>query len=361
MKLNQPDDNYKFRPFPKASGKYPYRLSVEPFAPVDQDVLNFHMVGDTGSVRNPNFQHQVSSAMARQYSEEQAIENKPAFLYHLGDIVYNFGEAASYPTQFFAPYEHYPGAIFAIAGNHDSDINPEAETPYQSLDAFKAVFCDSERQLLNFGSGTKRLSMVQPNIFWTLETSLATFIGLHSNVPKYGVIPDEQRNWFLEELRYANSLRPEKAVIVCIHHAPYSADTNHGSSIPMISFLENAFEETNVRPDTVFSGHVHNYQRFHKTYADGKVVPFIVAGAGGFDELHSIAEIGDERYSDNHSAFENVELQNYCDNKHGFLKISLNRQHPGGIILRGEYYTLSSNEVGQSTTSLADKFEIMIN
>jgi hypothetical protein len=193
-----------------------------------------------------------------------------------------------------------------------------------------------------------------------LETPLATIIGLHSNVPKYGYITAEQRQWFIEELKAADLQRPNKALIVCVHHAPYSADANHGSSLFMIDFLENVFEETGILPDIVFSGHVHNYQRFSKSYTGGKTVPYIVAGAGGFDELHSIAVTNDERFINNHPLLDKVILEHYCDNKYGFLKIKIER-NTTGISLIGEYYTINHNEIAEKTKiELEDSFTISI-
>eukprot|EP01132_Coremiostelium_polycephalum_P017489 gene17489-20932_t len=178
--------------------------------------------------------------MAQQYL---GPESRPQFLYHLGDIVYHFGEKEQYQKQFFEPYENYPGPIYAIAGNHDADVNPDNPEPYESLDAFYNVFCNTSSRTVYFAGTHSRKSQQQPNVYWTLNTELATIIGLYSNVPKYGSIGAAQRSWFIEELKRAGTLNQEKAIIVCLHHAPYSADTNHASSLPMIRFLNMAFEE----------------------------------------------------------------------------------------------------------------------
>ena len=57
----------------------------------------------------------------------------------------------------------------------------------------------------------------------------------------------------------------------------------------MLDLLDNGFEKTGVIPDAIFTGHVHNYQRFTRTHSTGKKVPYIVAGAGGYWHLHWIA------------------------------------------------------------------------
>lgn len=315
--------------------------------------LVFHMVGDTGSVRNPSLQQLVAEAMTAQCDAAADADDAPRFLYHLGDLVYHHGEADRYYDQFFKPFRNYPGPIFAIAGNHDSDVNPASTVPYQSLDAFKTVFCDTEPRPVALGKDASRNSMIQPNIYWTLDTALATIIGLHSNIPKYGIITDEQRAWFVEELRNAALNNPDKMLILCVHHAPYSADTNHGASLYMINFLESVFDETGIRPDIVFSGHVHNYQRFVKSYPDGKTLPFIVAGAGGFDEIHSIALVDDARFTNAHPAFDDVKLISYFDSGHGFLKTTINKTE-NDLTLTIDYYSVNTD----GSTVLIDSFTV---
>ncbi|QKJ32064.1 metallophosphoesterase [Mucilaginibacter mali] len=351
FKLGQPDDNYKYQPLPPPPGKYPYRLT---HAGKNTQQLCFHMVGDTGGMHDTEKQHRVAVEMTKQYL---SAAHQPEFLFHLGDLVYNYGEAGSYAQQFFQPYEKYPGHIYAIAGNHDSDVNPVAIAPYKSLDAFAAVFCDIEHRRVTFGGDTNRKSGIQPHIYWTLETPLATIIGMHSNVPKYGVVDDEQIDWFKQELKHAGAQRPNKAVIVAVHHAPYSADTNHGSSEPMINLLEGIFEETGIRPDLVASGHVHNYQRFQKSYADGKALTYLVAGAGGYDELHPLAGLHDPRYSAGSDLFSDIDLLAWNDTRHGFLKIDLEK-NAGGFNLIGEYYIVDALPGAGGT--LADRFLIKL-
>lgn len=360
FKLNQPDDSNKFQALPAPSGSYPYRLHLGSlFEDNMDDKMVMHMVGDTGSVRNTDFQKIVVARMIDQFNEADEKEDKPMFLYHLGDIVYNFGEASEYPRQFFEAYAEYPAPILAIAGNHDSDVNPESADPYSSLQAFCSVFCDTESKEIAFCKDPKRVSSIQPNVYWTMESPLVTIIGLHSNVPKYGIITEEQRDWFIKELKHAAEF-PEKALFVCLHHAPYSADINHGSSLPMIDFLEGAFTEADVIPDMVFSGHVHNYQRFIKTY-EQKTVTFVVAGAGGYDELHPIAHPSDKAFSDQSPLFDNIELQNYCFKQHGFLKLSIKRIGRELQVV-GNYYTIPhhTSKENNGKASLFETFKVKI-
>jgi hypothetical protein len=98
----------------------------------------FHSVGDTGSVVGPATQSLVADKMVTDFNETNAAD-VPSFLFHLGDVVYYFGEATYYYDQFFEPYRDYPAPILAIAGNHDGVVYPKDPTP--TLDAFLRNFC----------------------------------------------------------------------------------------------------------------------------------------------------------------------------------------------------------------------------
>lgn len=360
------DDSHLFKALPRPTGEYPYRLDIRKLLGDKtwflKDRMTFHMVGDTGSARHSAFQALIASTLTQQAKRDVMLSNTPAFLFHLGDIVYNHGEASAYPKQFFVPYEDYPAPVFAIAGNHDGDINTDSELVYQSLDAFMDVFCDTYQRKIMFGKGSKRRSMVQPNVYWTLVTPLVHFIGLYANVTKHGTIAEDQYDWFVEELRHADSQRPNQAIIVCVHHAPYSADTNHGSSMPMIAFLEKAFNVANVKPDIVFSGHVHNYQRFTKTYEDGSTVPYVIAGAGGYADLHAVASASDTRVDDTQPVLNQVSLENFCDDRFGFLKIGIEKKEEG-LVLVGEYYTIPpcALKYERAEAELFERFFVPIN
>ena len=352
FKLNQADDSFKYKPLPKPFGTYPFRLKPE-LETTGADRMIFQVVGDTGGLKSPAFQKLIAEQMGKQYLNK---DNKPSFLYHVGDIVYHFGESDQYQKQFFTPYADYPLPIFAIPGNHDSDVNPVAKTSYESLTPFTDVFCGTAARPVLFGDRKDRQSGIQPNVYWTLQTPLANIIGLATNVPKYGIVTAEQQQWFIEELKHAATERAERAIIVCLHHAPYSADFNHGSSLPMITMLEEAFEEAGVKPDLVMSGHVHNYQRFSKTYDDGKITPFIVCGAGGFDELHWLADDDRVLYSSDSEIFDGVKLENFCAMQHGFLSIEIERTSEGHTI-SGKYYAIPHEGLKHGEdASLYDEF-----
>ena len=358
FKIAAIDDQEKFRPLPASCGAYPYHLNLEQIKPqLPANKLVFDVCGDTGGIILPTFQHQVVAGMIRQYRETTKLQDRSQFFFHLGDLVYNFGQEHEYYPQFFEPFKNYPGPIFAISGNHDADVDPNDPLKPKSLDAFLKVFCDIESKAISFSGDINFKSNTQPNIYWTLETPLANIICLYSNVPRFGTITPEQKDWFIEELKIAQRQRTEKAIIVCLHHSAYSADTNHGSSLRMQTFLDACFEAANVKPDLILSGHVHNYQRFNKHYPDGKVLPFVVAGAGGYAQLHPIASLNDPAFPDDSKLLDNVFLKSYCDTTHGFLKIIIEKTEEQ-FTLTGNYYTILAEETPNGQTILFDSFTI---
>jgi len=358
FKIAAIDDQEKFKPLPQPTGVYPYHFDLKRTLPnLPSNKLVFHICGDTGGLVSPYYKHRVVEEMVQQCKTAANNDEVPQFCFHLGDVVYHFGQAKEYATQFFEPFEKYPAPIFAIAGNHDADIDPTDLEKPQSLAAFTQVFCSEKPMTVSFSGDSKRKSNTQPNIYWTLKTPLANIIGLYSNVPRFGAITGEQKEWFIDELKGIAATQGEKALILCLHHSAYSADINHGSSIHMQNFLEAAFNEAQLRPDVVFSGHVHNYQRFSKHYPDGDTLPFIVSGAGGFAELHKIAKLNDTAYPDTSPLFDHVVLEKYCDTSHGFLKISISKTE-GKVIINGNYYTIPEERDIDSTVYLFDSFEI---
>ena len=158
----------------------------------------FHTMGDTGGIKIPSNQKIVADKLCEQFLPNANSEDLPLFFYHLGDVVYYYGEEANYNDQFFDPYKNYPAPIFAIAGNHDGDLDPTNPNPPETLAAFNKVFCSDAPVILPIANASEssRTTMIQPNVYWTLQTPLANFIGLYCNDTKEGEIRDDQIAWF---------------------------------------------------------------------------------------------------------------------------------------------------------------------
>lgn len=310
--------NQKFKPLPKPTGLPPYHVRLEDVLLPgdikkikDANKILFHVVGDTGGVKYPIPQQIVEMAM----ESDLTGQDKPVFFYHLGDVVYYFGQASEYYPQFYEPYAKYQAPIFAIPGNHDGDVSPGDTTP--SLDAFVRNFCAKKPLVVPDSVEVNRPAMTQPNVYFTLEVPFATIIGLYSNVPEGGTFDDDQIKWFKDELSNAPK---DKALIVTVHHPAYSADMYHSGSKVIEETLDNAFSESGRFADVILTGHVHNYQRFTRTVGD-RDIPYLVVGAGGYWHLHYMQKQpnGEPLQVPYTMPDSGTVLENYCENRHGYL------------------------------------------
>jgi hypothetical protein len=279
---------------PPATGTPPYRVDLSSVlsAPVIAKIqakkrLVFHAVGDTGGVNTTTYQQNVATYMELDFNDNNPSGANPSFFYHLGDVVYYDGEIKNYYWEYYEPYLHYPAPIFAIPGNHDGDVDPSDQfnKPSDSLKGFVRNFCAQAAVRLPEAQDAPRDAMTQPNVYWTLNTPLVTIIGLYTNVPEGGRIGQNQLAWFKQELQAAPK---DRALILALHHPLYSAYGHHPGSLPMKLIVEEATAAAGRIPDLILAGHVHDYQRFTGNI-NGKQVPCIVAGAGGYNQkLHML-------------------------------------------------------------------------
>ena len=331
-----------FRPLPAPTGAPPYHLALANVLPPEQiqsitdaGRLVFHIVGDTGGIKTPVPQMNVAQQMEKDYNSS-AVDSYPAFFYHLGDVVYFYGEAEEYYPQFYEPYSSYQAPIFAIPGNHDGDLSRDMEAQnIPSLAAFVTNFCTSIPHHTADAQEEPRHAMTQPNVYWTLETPLVTIVGLYTNVPEGGQLDDDQISWLEAELQQAPA---DKALIVAMHHPIYSYDDHHSGSPYMHRVLDAAMQQASRMPDAVFAGHVHNYQRFTRQL-NGRSLPYIVAGAGGYHNLHHVPQslknppqplpftVPEE---------EGVVLETFCDDQFGFFRLEVTAD-----TLKGDYFTVT--------------------
>ena len=298
--------------------------------------LVFHTVGDTGGIHGEEAQEAVAHAMEAQI-QSASDANRPTFFYHLGDVVYFNGLRHLYNAQFYDPYKYYPAPIFAIPGNHDGDTStrkgdePDTEP---TLSGFMDNFCAVTATHVD----TYRETMTQPYVYFTLLAPYVTFIGLYSNVDGSldGRGQADQQQWLEQQL---NAAPKDKAVLICVHHPPYSLDAPHGGSPAILAAIDRAIDKTGRYPDAVFSGHVHNYQRFTREI-NGRQIPYVVAGNGGYaDSPKSVHKLQldhngnpppNRRFA---TTEQGVFLEYYDQVNPGFLRITIDDS-----TLTGEYF-----------------------
>ena len=266
--------------------------------------ISFHAVGDTGAAKVNNFQtvaealeneSSVADAMARDVQVGGATG--PAFFFHLGDVVYNFGEGQYYYDQFYEPFRAYDRPIFAIPGNHDGMVfGDQLDLPQvPTLTAFLRNFC-ADKPAPSPDAGTiVRFTMDQPGVYFTLDAPFVSIVGLYTNVLEspgvissqngaYATLAGDQQLHFLQaELERLAPARKagERAVIIACHHPPASVDANHGGGSGLAQDIDTASRAAGFWPDAILSGPAHLYQRFTRN-VEGREIPYIVAGSGGF-------------------------------------------------------------------------------
>jgi hypothetical protein len=325
----------------------------------------FHSVGDTGNTKGPHDMELVADKMVSDYTETDP-RAVPSFLYHLGDVVYSFGEAAYYYDQFYDPFRNYPAPIFAIPGNHDGMVAPNSSS--ESLAAFLQNFCDYGQppHRTAESGGLARTAQVQPGVYFTMEAPFVRILGLYSNtLEDPGVISDQDGTYPSltgDQLSYLKAalqrIKKEKfagAVLIAVHHPPYVAITRspkintgrHGGSPLMLKDIDTACENTGVWPHAVLSGHAHNYQRFTRTL-DGRETPFVVAGNGG----HAIQRLTSRGMSTLRTPAvqaplsngdDQVVFENYDDSDYGYLRLIANQEQ-----LRIEYHPESDGDAAKT-------------
>jgi Calcineurin-like phosphoesterase len=266
--------------------------------------LVFHSVGDTGFGGTWDVDL-VAQVMAMDLERPNPAD-RPAFFFHLGDLVYNhqYNQPESkknmYEPQFYVPYGHYTAKILAIPGNHDS--NPQ-EDP-DSIGAFQDNFCadppKKDAQLEELLNSPIRAPMYQPGVYYRLDAPFLQILALFSNggeqegVIRGGVAGDSQWNFLtaqLTEIKADRDAGKRSALIVAMHHPPFSGGGGHSGSSTMLNDLDAAFKQAGVGPDAVLSGHAHVYQRFTRTVQIGAKtmqVPYVVAGMGGHGPIQPV-------------------------------------------------------------------------
>ena len=276
----------KFQPLPEPLLPPPYHYDLEAAIPgigasaKQLRKIVFHTVGDTGGVKNPDYQAHVAATMKGDLNKTDG--SAPSFFYHLGDVVYYNGQPQEYYPQFYEPYNHYDVPIISIAGNHDGSPVDASQT---SLDGWVNYFMTPTPRINPDSQDAPRVTMSLPNVYFTLNCPFVTIVGMYTNVPEHGSIDSVQQQWLTNE--FANAPQ-DKAFVVALHHPVYSFDDHHSGSPRMASAVQQAINDSRRVPNMVLTAHVHNYQRIERSLVKGTQTPFLVIGGGGYFHLHGM-------------------------------------------------------------------------
>jgi hypothetical protein len=351
----------------------------------------FHSCGDSGASATRKYADELR--VADQVSIDRArsdVNNQPAFLYHLGDVVYNFGEARYYYDQFYEPFRAYSAPIFAIPGNHDSFIVPGTPNDGKPLTTFQRNFCSVKPAITPEAGSLHRTAMTQPGVYFTLDAPFVRIIGLFSNaLEDPGVISSKTNKWpnvdnkqlsFLAaQLKRIKSENYQGAVLLAVHHPPFSyappkqsggTGGNHGCSSVMLREIDTVCQQEGIYPHAFLTAHAHNYQRYTRTVDFGGKefdVPFIVCGDGGHNVNPLVqAKKGtqpeepqpgsDVKYLETNPVLKvkALLLEKYDDTNYGYLRIHVDKTQ-----LRIGFHQVGAGSLAQSrydmvTVNLSD-------
>lgn len=265
----------------------------------------FHSAGDTGASNEKKYGREISVADQLTADCHNANEsNRPAFLFHLGDVVYDFGESRYYYDQFYDPFRNYPAPIFAIPGNHDSFVVPNTPKGEEPLTIFARNFCAEQATITPEAASLHRTAMTQPGVYFALDAPFVRILALFSNAledpglisgqnGKWPGVPDYQLDFLSAQLQRIKKEKFAGAVLLATHHPPFSyspgrgasgSGGNHSGSTDMLRQIDSICKAEGVYPHAFLSGHAHNYQRFARSITFGgksMEVPFIICGDGG--------------------------------------------------------------------------------
>jgi hypothetical protein len=298
----------------------------------------FHSVGDTGGVKQPDQQFAVADALAADLAGKTLQSGLPIFFYHLGDVVYYFGQEQYYYDQFYDPYRNYNAPIFAIPGNHDGVLYSGEAVPY-SLQPFVSNFCTQQTTHASVAAGVSRTTMTQPGVYFTLDAPFIKIIGLYSNTSEGttqglisgGAAGTAQLTFLEQQLATALAQRTQgdvRALIIAVHHPPFTGSSSHTPNPVMLTDIDNACTQAGILPDLVLSGHSHLYERYTRDI-QGHQVPFVVAGTGGYFNLSTfITGSGGKAptppVTGTDADGNPLTLEAYNDTQWGFLRLTAN-------------------------------------
>jgi hypothetical protein len=218
-----------------ASGDLTFRTAAAP----GQDSFDFVVYGDTQ--HHPEVQSAVAS---------RALDHKPDFLLHMGDLVNN-GYSADDWHDFFdlAGPLLARSPIFPTLGNHER----------RSEFYFDLFYLPGEERWYIFTYGAAR------------------FISLRVDEETGFEVGTSQHDWLKSTLKG----NQQPWVIVFFHRSPYTSEYEGPEEIAIRQALIPLFETHGV--DLVFSGHNHNYQR-----SEAGGITYVVSGGGGGELSSSI-------------------------------------------------------------------------
>jgi hypothetical protein len=171
--------------------------------------------------------------------------------------------------------------------------------------------------------------MIEPGVYFTLEAPFVRILGLCSNVLEdpgaisaengtYPALDARQVDFLTAALKRIKSEKFTGAIVIAVHHPPFTGGSDHGGSPGMLADIDSACTAAGVWPHAVLSGHSHNYQRYTRT-VNGLTIPFLVAGCGGHSPLSAMSSTLRTPYKIDST----LTLNSYDDTDFGYLRVTV--------------------------------------
>lgn len=293
----------------------------------------FDLLGDSGAASAKKL---VGEKTVGDMLAEHSKIQQPAFMFHVGDVVYFYGEKQFYYGQFADIFRNYPAPIFAIPGNHDAITY---DPSMMSLDSFQQAFCSATPSHWDGFGGIARTTMTQPGVFFRLDAPLVSIIGLYSNCGESLGWLDEQQYAFLQmqlDLLKTKRAADGCAVILAIHHFPRWFP---GQKDPVSQRIDAICQDVGFWPDAVVAGHAHVYQRIIRPLDDGRTIPYFVDGCCGYG-VSPLEAVG-KNYVAGLPASKAVQK-----NEEGYLRATVTKAPGSAANLTFDYYSVKSMSDG---------------
>jgi hypothetical protein len=246
------------------------------FARADDSAAGEHhflMIGDWGT--GDKAQAAVAQGMK---SYAQAMKQKPDGLFLVGDNFYGaFPEGLDSPrwkTGFedMYPSDAFPGACWAILGNHDYDNEP-------------VIKIAAELAYHQARPGTRwTMPAKWYRLEWPAQKPVVTCLMLDSNYKNsIAWLNPEERAAQLQWLK-AELARPRTTPwLVAMGHHPLYSNGHHGDTAALVAEWGPLFQQHGV--DFYFCGHDHDLQHLE---FEGLRTSFVLSGGGGAG-LHDVS------------------------------------------------------------------------
>jgi acid phosphatase type 7 len=296
-----------------AADEEPPRFTVPAAAP--GDALTFVVYGDTRFTENDK----VVNPIARRALVEKIALEHPAAVLIGGDLVYQGSNADDYRVfrSETARWAQEKIPVFPVLGNHEfrtcgEDVSPCLENWWNT-----------------FGS-------LRPYRWYsvTIGSSLRALILDSDSALKKG---SEQRAWFEQQIRDANTDQNIKFILIMLHYPPVRDPFYPSARDEKEIHRYLSWRVKSLRPQVIVVGsHVHNYERY---YRNG--VTYLVSGGGGAKPVPAARMFGEKsrlRTSVNYH----------------YIRFVLDRGELSGTMVRFD----ASDPTGANSWTEPDHFEI---